>query len=228
MPESSSGLLLLDKPSGPTSFDCVRQVKRILHERRVGHCGTLDPIAEGVLVILFGSATRRQDEFLGMEKQYWFRAELGRITETGDRAGRCEETLPYSHVTRKALEDLARTFIGDQWQIPPRVSAIKYQGKRLYDWAREGIAVPRPPRQISIKSFDILSFEGAFWEARVVCSRGTYIRSLAEDIARKLDTGALIDALTRERVGIYKREQAVPWTRLMACSREDLLQLVYA
>ena len=100
MPESISGLLLLDKPEGPTSFDCVRMARGILRPKRIGHCGTLDPMAQGVLVLLFGAYTRRQDEFLTMEKQYWFRGELGRLTDTGDRTGTTMETLPAEHVTR--------------------------------------------------------------------------------------------------------------------------------
>src|SRR5438477_10056743 len=98
-PETASGLLLLDKPSGPTSFDCVRQVRRILEQKRVGHCGTLDPLAEGVLVLLYGQYTRRQDDFLNMEKQYWFRSELGKQTESGDRTGSVTHTLPVGDLT---------------------------------------------------------------------------------------------------------------------------------
>lgn len=228
MPEAASGLLLLDKPSGPTSFDCVQAVKRILHERRVGHCGTLDPLAEGVLVVLFGSSTKRQDEFLAFEKQYWFRAEFGRESDTGDRTGRCTEGSTAVNVTRAQLDQAAQGFIGDQWQTPPKVSAIKYRGKRLYEWARAGVEVPRPPRQITIRAFEILSLDGHFWEGRVMCSRGTYIRSLVEDVARRLGTVALMDALVRERVGTYTRERAIKWDQLMACDREHLLQLSHA
>jgi tRNA pseudouridine55 synthase len=226
MPES--GLLLLDKPIGPTSFDCVLKARHILGRKaRVGHCGTLDPMAEGVLVLLFGSYTRRQDEFHEMEKQYWFRCELGRATDSGDRTGATIETLPVPEIGRGQLDEVVKTFVGDQWQTPPKVSAIKYKGKRLYEWARQGVVVPRPPRQITISSFDVLSFDGKFWEARVVCSRGTYIRSLAEDVARKLGTAGTVDALVRERVGTYRREDAVNWDQLCTANREEFLRLAH-
>src|SRR3954468_3425945 len=104
---SDGGLILLDKPSGPTSFDCVRVARRILQEKRIGHCGTLDPMAQGVLVLLYGRETRRQSEFLAMEKQYWFRSELGRITDSGDRTGKTLETLPVPELTRTDLEKAA-------------------------------------------------------------------------------------------------------------------------
>lgn len=225
MPDPSSGLLVVDKPSGPTSFDCVQQIKRILHERRVGHCGTLDPLAQGVLVMLFGSSTKRQQEFLDMDKQYWFRAEFGRWSESGDRTGKSIENVFFPEISRGDLERVVRSFIGWQWQIPPKFSAIKFQGKRLYEWARRGVAVPLPPRRIQITAFEILSQDGAFWEGRVTCSSGTYVRSLVDDVARKLETRAMLHELVRERVGTYKREQAVTWDTLSHCSREDLLRL---
>jgi tRNA pseudouridine55 synthase len=228
MADTDSGLLLLDKPSGPSSFDCVRQARRILQQRRIGHCGTLDPIAQGVLLLVFGQYTRRQAEFLELEKQYWFRAEFGRSTDSGDRTGATLERRPFEHLTRQALEQAVLHFIGDQWQIPPKVSAIKYQGKRLYEWAREGVEVPRPPRRVTIRSIDVLQFDGAFWEARVMCSRGTYIRSLAEDVAARLGTVATVDALVRERVGEYRRENAVSWEQLCGWNRDQLLEKVAA
>jgi tRNA pseudouridine55 synthase len=228
MVDSASGLLLLDKPSGPTSFDCVRMARRVLQEKRIGHCGTLDPMAQGVLVLLFGRSTRRQNEFLAMEKQYWFRCELGRITDSGDRMGKTLETLAVPSLTRDDLEAAAKGFLGESLQIPPKVSAIKYKGKRLYEWTRKGIEVPRAPRSISIYSFEILSLEGNYFEARVVCSRGTYIRTLVEDVARKMGTGGTVDALIRERVGTYRRENAMSWETLCTSSRESLLTLAQA
>ena len=223
-PEAASGLLLLDKPSGPTSFDCIRQVRRILQQKRVGHCGTLDPMAEGVLVLLFGQHTRRQDDFLEMEKQYWFRSELGKQTDSGDRTGVVTRTRPVGEITLADLQRIADSFNGEQWQTPPRVSALKYKGKRLYEWARQGVDVPRAPRKIYITDFTILAYEKPLWEARVVCSRGTYIRALVEDVAWRLGTVATVDALIRERVGRYRREDALGWNELCRCTREDLLR----
>jgi tRNA pseudouridine55 synthase len=227
MPERVSGRLLLNKPCGPTSFDCVRKTRTILSERRIGHCGTLDPMAEGVLILLFGTETRRQREFLDMQKQYWFRSEFGRFTDSGDRTGTTIEEKSFGHVTYESLVAVAGSFIGQQWQTPPKISAIKYQGKRLYEWARKGVDVPRPPRQVIIDTFEILNFDGRFYEARVTCSSGTYIRSLAEDVARRLETAATVDALVRERVGSYRREDGVSWDTLCQSSREQLLQLAH-
>ncbi len=221
MPES--GLLVLDKPSGPTSYDCVRHVKRILQGVRVGHCGTLDPLARGVLLLLIGSSTRQQDQFMGLEKQYWFRAEWGWLSETGDRQGRRLRTFPAEPIARDRLETVAKGFVGELWQTPPRVSALKYKGKPLYAWAREGVEVPRPTRKIRITSFEILSADNAFWEARVVCSRGTYIRSLVEDVAEQLGTGAVVAELIRERVGSYTREGALRWNQVCSSDRRQLL-----
>jgi tRNA pseudouridine55 synthase len=227
MMASASGLLLLDKPSGPTSFDCVSRARRILQEK-TGHCGTLDPMAEGVLVLVFGSYTRRQHEFLAMEKQYWFRSELGRSTDTADKMGKTLGILPVKPLRQADLQAAANGFLGDQLQIPPKVSAVKFKGKRLYEWTRKGIEVPRAPRQVHITSFDILALENNFYEARVVCSRGTYIRTLAEDMALQLGTLGLVDALVRERVGTYRREDALSWERLCGSSRDELLQLAHA
>jgi tRNA pseudouridine55 synthase len=224
MPEPPSGLLILDKPAGPTSFDCVRQVRRVLRQNPVGHCGTLDPLARGVLLLLFGRATSRQQEFLRLEKQYWFRAEFGVKTDTGDREGRVLENRPWEPVPLARLQAVARDFVGQQLQTPPRFSAVKVQGKRSYQWARRGVDLPRMPRTVQIHSFEVLALEGAFWEARVVCSRGTYIRSLVEDLASRLGTVATLDALVRERVGSYRREQALSWLQVCAATREQLLQ----
>ena len=201
--------------------------RRILQEKRIGHCGTLDPMAQGVLMLVFGHHTRRQSEFLDMEKQYWFRSELGRSTDSGDRTGKTIDTLPFKQVTRAALESVVQGFVGEQLQIPPKVSAVKYQGKRLYEWTRQGIEVPRAPRQVHIRSFEVLAFDGHFYEARVMCSRGTYIRTLAEDVARKLGTAGTVDALIRERVGTYRREDALDWDRLCHSTRDELLSLAY-
>src|SRR5258708_18464845 len=165
---SDGGLILLDKPSGPTSFDCVRMARRILQEKRIGHCGTLDPMAQGVLTVLLGGQPRRQDEFLAMEKQYWFRSELGRITDTGDKMGKTLETLPVGTLTLGDLQSTAQSFIGEQLQIPPKVSAIKYQGKRLYEWTRKGIDVPRPPRHIPLPAFQLPRLHGSFFTPRVL------------------------------------------------------------
>jgi tRNA pseudouridine55 synthase len=224
MSSDPAGLLVIDKPSGLTSYDCVHRIKKILGQKRVGHCGTLDPLAEGVLLVLFGTHTAYQDYFQGMEKQYWFRAELGRTTDSGDRDGSETGRSPFDGVTRQALADALVKFRGPMWQVPPKVSAIKYGGKRLYEWARQGIEVPRPPRRVEIYSSELLTFDPPYWEARVICSRGTYIRSLVTDVGDVLKCGAVVDALIRERIGSFRREEAVTWPILMGCSAEQLLE----
>ena len=220
-----SGLLVLDKPSGPTSFDCVHRVKRFFPGARVGHCGTLDPMAEGVLLILLGPSTRLQDQFLALEKQYWFRAKWGVKTHTGDREGNVLETRAVTPLSKERVEEITPQFMGETLQTPPRVSALKYKGKRMYKWTREGIEVPRAPRPVTISTLTILSSQDDVWEGRVVCSRGTYIRTLAEDIAERLGTLAHLDALVRERVGPYTREQGLSWDRLQTLTSEQLLSL---
>ncbi|MFA5975619.1 MAG: tRNA pseudouridine(55) synthase TruB [Elusimicrobiota bacterium] len=216
------GLLLIDKPSGPTSYDCVHHVKRISGQPRVGHCGTLDPLAQGVLILLLGRATKQQDAFLGMEKQYWFRAQFGILTDTGDREGKRLQTMGVLPLESCPLQTVLTGFVGEHGQIPPRYSALKYKGKPYYHWARRGMDIPRVPRPVQIHSFELLKLDGAFWEARVTCSRGTYIRTLVEEVAQRLGTIATLEALVRERVGNYRREAALSWDRLLTLDREGL------
>jgi len=222
MDEALSGLLVIDKPAGLTSFDCVHRVKHILQAKKVGHCGTLDPLAKGVLLLLVGKATQEQENFLGLEKQYRFRGQFGRATDTGDREGAVTETKNFSHITRRRLESILRDFQGKQAQTPPRYAALKYRGKAYYRWARMGVDIPRVPRPIEVYSMELLSLEGAFWEARVTCSRGTYIRTLVEDIALRLETVGMLDDLIRERVGTYALSDALSWDRVTGSCREEL------
>jgi len=228
MPEAAAGLLILDKPSGVTSYDCVHRVKRILDREKAGHCGTLDPLAQGVLLVLVGAATRRQESYLALEKEYWFRARFGVTSRTGDREGEILEAPGFSHVSEGMLRQTIRGFIGPQFQTPPRYAALKYKGKPYYYWARREVEIPRAPRPVHIANFELLSFAGAWWEGRVICSRGTYIRTLVEDVAKKLNTGALLDALVRERVGAFERKDALSWENLSACRRESLLLRLHA
>ena len=218
-----TGLLLVDKPSGVTSFDCVAVVRRRLGVQRVGHCGTLDPAARGLLLILVGSSTRLQDSFLGLEKEYWFRAELGRRTSTGDLEGEVVSTGRFDHVTSVDLQKVLDSFLGDIAQIPPIYSALKHRGKPYYSYARKGLTVPRVPRTVTIHTLSLLSFSAPYWEARVVCSRGTYIRTLAEDVAERLQTCGTLVELVRERIGPYRKDEALSWDVLRQSPVEELL-----
>jgi tRNA pseudouridine55 synthase len=227
--DSPSGLLLLDKPAGVTSFDCVQVVKRKLSAGRVGHCGTLDPAARGLLLLLVGTATRQQESFLGLEKYYCFKAQFGVKTSTGDREGRTIEERPHDHVAKTALETVLVGFVGNSRQTPPMYSALKYKGKPYYHYARKGLEVPRVPRPISIASLSLLSLDLPYWEGRLVCSRGTYVRTLVEDVAERLGTCGTLVELVRERIGPYEREQALTWAQLHALDAQDLrLQLLPA
>jgi tRNA pseudouridine55 synthase len=226
MTETASGLLLLDKPSGVTSFDCVHEVRRRLAVKRVGHCGTLDPSARGLLMILAGPATRAQDSFLGLEKQYWFCGEFGIKTDTADLEGKVIEEKPSGHVTQEKLKSVLETFVGEIEQTPPLYSALKFKGKPYYAYARKGLDVMRVPRPVSIYSLSLLSFRPPYWEVRVTCSRGTYVRTLVEDLAERLGTCATLIELVRERVGPFKKEQALSWQELRVMESEDLGRLL--
>lgn len=215
--------MLLDKPSGMTSFDCVAVVRKRLGVQRVGHCGTLDPAARGLLLILVGTATSSQDSFLGLEKEYVFRAELGSKTATGDLEGAPIETKPWGHVGRSQLEEALHRFTGELQQVPPMYSALKYRGKPYYEYARKGLSVPRSPRAVTIRSFSLVSFRPPSWEARVVCSRGTYIRTLVENVSESLKTCGTLTDLVRERIGRYRKDQALSWQELRMISSENLL-----
>lgn len=218
------GLLVVDKPAGLTSYDCVHRVKQISGDKRVGHCGTLDPLAEGVLLLLIGrEATRHQEAFLAMEKQYWFRVQFGIKTDTGDREGKCVQTSAVPTLEAAELAAALSNFKGEHWQTPPRYAALKYKGKPYYHWARCGVEIPRAPRPVQIHSLELLRLDGAFWEGRLVCSRGTYVRTLVEDVAQRVGAVAVLDALARERIGPYRRERALRWDRLLACKKEELL-----
>lgn len=192
------GLLLINKPEGITSFSAVSKVKWLLHQKRVGHTGTLDPMATGVLPIFVGRATVLCGMILDADKEYIAEIELGTTTDTLDKTG---TVLSQSEVkvTKSELENVLKTFLGKQKQIPPMYSAIKKDGVRLYDLARKGETVERKPRDIEIYEIELLSFNDKTFKIRVLCSKGTYIRSLSSDIGEKLGTGAVLTALTRTK-----------------------------
>ena len=196
--------------------------KRRLSATRAGHCGTLDPAARGLLLILVGSATRQQESFLGLQKEYWFRGQLGVKTSTGDREGSEIGSKPYDSVHHNQLEKTLEGFVGEIPQIPPLYSALKYKGKPYYHYARKGLDVPRVPRLVTITALSLLSLRLPYWEARLVCSRGTYVRTLVEDVAERLGTCGTLVELIRERIGPYQRDQALRWEELRLMDAESL------
>jgi tRNA pseudouridine55 synthase len=198
------GVLLLDKPIEMSSNHALQKVKRLFNAQKAGHTGSLDPLATGMLPICLGEATKVSAFLLDADKTYRFKCQLGTKTSTADAEGEVIENRPYEHITQAQVEKVLPQFIGDIKQIPPMYSALKKDGKRLYDLARQGIVVEREARPVTIYSLKILSLDAGELELEAMCSKGTYVRTLAEDIAAALDTVAYITALRRLSVGVYK------------------------
>jgi len=203
------GILVVNKPGGMTSHDVVDFVRKKLKIRRVGHAGTLDPIATGVLLILVGRCTKLFNRFSSFDKSYSATLTLGQRTTSGDREGKVIQTQDYTHITEEKVKDVLRSYIGRVYQTPPMVSAIKHKGKRLYSLARRGIEVARQARAVEIKDLRLLEFSLPRVKFYLRCSKGTYVRQLAEDIARDLDCVGHISEITRESVGPFDLRQTI-------------------
>ncbi len=220
-----NGVLLLDKPLGWTSNDALQKAKGMLRAEKGGHTGTLDPLATGLLPLCFGSATKFSQASLDADKRYTATLRLGQRTSTGDREGEVIEEHAVA-VDRAAIEAACRRFTGAILQTPPMHSALKHQGKALYEYARAGVEVERPTRAVNIHRIDILHWHDAELVIDVACSKGTYIRTLAEDIGAALGCGAHLAALRRTASGPLGIEQAVTLEQLQAldeAGREALL-----
>jgi tRNA pseudouridine55 synthase len=214
------GVLLLNKPRGLTSQQAVARVKRFYSARKAGHTGTLDPMADGLLPVGLGEATKFSRFLLDADKQYLATLRLGMTTTTGDAEGEVIRQHPVALSAADLSAVLAR-FVGEQMQMPPMHSALKVAGKPLYAYAREGVVVERKARAISIKSMQIIDFKELFITVRVSCSKGTYIRVLAEDIGAALGCGAHLSALTREAAGGFNLATAVSLEALEALPLAD-------
>ena len=214
------GILIIDKPEGPTSHDVVNRVRRILKTKKVGHTGTLDPFATGVLVMLVGKATRLAQFLDKDEKEYQAVVRFGFETDTGDKTGSPKSGAQSSEsVTIQEIENVLPKFRGEIQQIPPMYSAKKVDGKKLYEHARKGIDVEREPVQITVRELELVEPEEirnprSAIRIRVLCSAGTYIRKLAEDIGRAAGTGAHLAELRRTRAGRFRIEDAVTFEDL--------------
>lgn len=205
-PAAVDGLLLLNKPAGMTSNQALQKVKRLLNARKAGHTGSLDPAATGMLPLCFGEATKICAYLLEADKTYRVTARLGEATDTGDADGQVVATAPVPDLEREDWERLLSAFIGDTKQIPPMYSALKKDGKRLYELARKGEVVERDARPVRIDEIRLLEVSGSRLVFRVHCSKGTYIRTLVEDIAKSAGTVAHTAKLHRESVGSFRAE----------------------
>jgi tRNA pseudouridine55 synthase len=201
-------VLLFDKPMRWTSFDIVKKVRILTKVSKVGHAGTLDPLATGLLIVCTGKFTKKINEYMGMEKEYTGTFTLGSTTPTYDLEKEPENFKDTNHLTEETIHAATLPFIGDILQMPPQHSAIKKDGKRLYESARLGIEVKVDPRPVSIKIFEITKIEMPVVYFRVVCSTGTYIRSLANDFGAALGVGGYMSSLCRTKIGVFKVEDA--------------------
>lgn len=216
------GLLLIDKPEGITSFGAVARIKRLAGVKRVGHTGTLDPMATGVLPVLIGRPTVLCDCLLEADKEYIAQIQLGVTTDTLDRTGTVLKTSPVS-VSKERLQKVLQGFLGKSMQLPPMYSALKKDGVRLYELARNGQEVERRPREIEIKELELLHFENGLFSVRVACSKGTYIRSLAADIGERLATGAVLTGLRRTKTAGFSVRDCIPLEQITADNISSLL-----
>jgi tRNA pseudouridine55 synthase len=202
-------VLLIDKPLRWTSFDVVRKIRNIVRIRKVGHAGTLDPLATGLLIICTGKFTKKLNEYMAREKEYTGTFTLGAATPTYDLESDPVDPKPFDHISKSELEKATQSFIGEINQVPPAHSAIKVGGKRVYELARRGVDVKLEPRKVTIWEFKITEVDLPVVSFKVVCSTGTYIRSLANDFGAALGCGAYLSSLCRTRIGEFSLQDAM-------------------
>ncbi len=209
-----NGILLLDKPEGITSNGALQRVKTLYQARKAGHTGSLDMLASGLLPVCLGEATKLSGYLLDSDKLYRTICKLGIVTSTGDAAGAIISVTDVPEFTKKDVENVLTQFRGDISQIPPMHSALKHKGQRLYQLAYQGIEVEREPRTVTIYELDLMNMSGDEIEIRIHCSKGTYIRTLAEDIGNKLGCGAHVKSLRRLGAGPFQAEQMISLAEL--------------
>jgi tRNA pseudouridine55 synthase len=203
------GVLIVDKPQGLTSHDVVYRLRRKLGMKKIGHAGTLDPMATGLLIMLIGKATRISQYLMSTDKVYEGEATLGVVTDSQDAEGEMMETRPVPELSEATVREVMKGFLGDQYQIPPMHSAIKIDGVKLYHLARKGEVVEREPRFIRVSSFELLSFASPKLTFRLHCTKGTYVRTIAHDLGQKLGCGAHLSALRRTASGKFELNQGL-------------------
>jgi tRNA pseudouridine55 synthase len=216
------GAILIDKPSGPTSHDVVDAIRRHFRIKKVGHCGTLDPNATGLLIIVLGRGTKLSERLMADDKVYEGTIKFGEATDSYDADGELTSSLPVPPISLDELNEAAGQFIGDLMQTPPMVSAVKKAGVPLYKLARKGIEVEREARLIHIYNFRFTSYEEPLGQFRLACTKGTYVRSVAHDLGQKLGCGAHVATLRRITSGKFDVSDAVPLDALLKLSEREL------
>ncbi len=209
-----SGLLLVEKGQGVTSFQVVAHLRRLLGVHKIGHGGTLDPLATGLLPILVGEGTKLTPFLTEQDKEYEVTLILGVKTDTLDITGKILEELPVPALIREAVEEVLKRFVGEIAQVPPMFSALHHRGRRLYELARQGMTVERPSRTVRVHAVELLDLAVPRVTLRIACGRGTYIRSLCSDLGEALGCGATVERLVRTRVGRFTLAEAIPWSEL--------------
>jgi tRNA pseudouridine55 synthase len=228
-----SGFLLVDKPEGMTSHDVVDYLRKITKIKKIGHAGTLDPIATGLLILGIGrEATKKLSEFQKLDKEYIAKIKLGVKSDTFDKEGKIEKVQFEKIPKREEIEEVLKSFCGEILQTPPPYSAKKIKGKKAYELARKGMEVKLSPVKVKIYQIEILNYSFPYLEIKVSCSSGTYIRSLANDIGEKLKTGGIIEKLKRTKIGNFSVKNALSleeinplnWERLLLGVKADKIQ----
>ena len=218
------GILLIDKPRDHTSHDVVARLRGKLKMKRIGHAGTLDPMATGLLVILVGKATKVSQYLVSLDKEYEGTIELGKVTDTQDAEGEVMATKPVPVLTEDEVQATIKSFLGDQYQLPPMYSAIKIAGQPLYKAARKGEEVVREPRFIRVMSWDLLRFASPQIDFRLRCTKGTYVRTLAHDLGAKIGCGAHLAALRRTATDKFTVSQALTLDQIQAMTLPEIEQ----
>jgi tRNA pseudouridine55 synthase len=216
------GAILVDKPAGPTSHDVVDAIRRKFGIKKVGHCGTLDPNATGLLIIVLGRGTKLSEKLMGADKVYEGAIKFGETTDSYDADGELTASLPVPPMTLGQLNDEAAKFVGDLMQIPPMVSAIKIKSVPLYKLARKGIEIEREPRLVHIYNFRFTGYESPLGQFKIACTKGTYVRSIAHDLGQKLGCGAHLATLRRSASGRFDVADAVPLDAVLQMSAAQL------
>ncbi len=222
------GILLLDKSLGVSSNRALQEVKRLYNANKAGHTGSLDPLATGLLPVCFGEATKVSAYLLDQDKRYHVVVQLGIVTDTGDAEGVVIQSSPVAPFTKSELENCLKAFVGPIDQVPPMYSALKHQGRKLYEYARDGLTIERKPRRITIYQLELIEYNQDQLMLDVHCSKGTYIRTLAEDIGQALGCGGSVNKLRRLTVGSFSINQAHTIEQLLEMDDEQLLQSMIA